>query len=168
MPGWSVAVPFMPVPGPLQTVQRAEFRGGFFALQAFWPGHVGNDNPNAVRSIGRLLDLGVFSTPLPLLKDGDLIVIVQHMIQAWGADTVGVTKVKGHATEDDVDQGRVRMEERLGNAEADTVAILGRPISLNQLWMPGGFSATGQGSLVPHHSAAPSVHDCGFPGFGKS
>ena len=30
---------FMPVPGPLQTVQCAEFRGAILALQAVWPGY---------------------------------------------------------------------------------------------------------------------------------
>ena len=42
---------FMPVPGPLQTVQRAEFWGAILALQAFWPGHFRIDNLNVVRSI---------------------------------------------------------------------------------------------------------------------
>ena len=37
-----------------------------------------------------------------------------------------MTKVKGHATEADVEQGRVRAEDRLGNMEADTAADLGR------------------------------------------
>ena len=46
------------------------------------------------------------------------------MIQARGLDTVRVTKVKGHATDADVDQGRVRLKNRLGNAETDTVADL--------------------------------------------
>ena len=34
------------------------------------------------------------------------------MILARGVDTVKVTKVKGHATEDDVDQGGVCEENR--------------------------------------------------------
>ena len=37
-----------------------------------------------------------------------------------------MTKVKGHATETDVEQGRVRLEDRLGNIEANTPADLGR------------------------------------------
>ena len=41
------------------------------------------------------------------------------MIRARGLDTVRVTKVKGHATDADVDSGRVRLEDKLGNAEAD-------------------------------------------------
>ena len=85
----------MPVPGPLQTVQRAEFLGAILALQAVWPGHLGIDILNVVRSVGRLLDRGSLSKPLPLVKDGDLVAIVQHMIHARGQDTVRVTKVKG-------------------------------------------------------------------------
>ena len=37
-----------------------------------------------------------------------------------------VTKVTGHATDVDVDQGRVRIEDKLVNAEADTAADVGR------------------------------------------
>ena len=48
------------------------------------------------------------------------------MIRAQGVDTVEVSKVKGHATEADVDQGRVRMDDRHGNDEAETAADLGR------------------------------------------
>ena len=117
--------PFKPVRGPLQTVQRAEFWGAFLAQQAFWPGHLGIDNVNVGRSIGRLLDRGSLAKPLPLVKDGALMAITRHMILAQGPDTVKVTKVKGHASEADVDQGRVRLEDRLGNIEADTAADLG-------------------------------------------
>ena len=49
----------------------------------FWlPGHVGIDNLNVVRTLGRLLDRGCLSKPVPLVKDGDLIAIVRHMILA--------------------------------------------------------------------------------------
>ena len=85
---------FMPVPGPLQTVQRAEFWSAFLALQAFWPGHLGFDNLNVVRSVGRLLDQGFPSKPLPLVKDGDLISLVQQMIRVRGPETVQVSKVR--------------------------------------------------------------------------
>ena len=47
---------FLPVPGVMQTVQRAEFWGAIIALQAYWPCHLGTDNLNVARSIGRLLD----------------------------------------------------------------------------------------------------------------
>ena len=40
-----------PVPGSLQTVQRAGFWGVNLALQASWSGHLGVENLNVVRSI---------------------------------------------------------------------------------------------------------------------
>ena len=63
--------------------------------------------------------------PLLLVKDGDLVALALYMIRARRQDTVRVTKVKGHATDADVEQGRVRLEDQLGNAEADAAADLG-------------------------------------------
>ena len=117
---------FLPVPGVLQTVQRAEFWGAIVALQAYWPCHLGIDNLNVVRSIGRLLDADCLANPLPLVKDGDLVALVQHKIRTRGRDTVRVTKVKGHAKDDDVQHGRVRLTDQQGNVEADLAADLGR------------------------------------------
>ena len=116
----------MPVPGALQSVQRAEFLESHPGLAGLLAWAFGFDNLNVVRPIGRLLDNGGFSTSLLLVKDGDLVAVVQHMIQARGADTVKVTKVKGRATEADVDQGGVLEEDRLGDAEADSAADLER------------------------------------------
>ena len=53
------------------------------------------------------------------------------MIPARGLDTVRVTKVEGHATDADVDSGRVGLEDKHGNAEADEAADLVGYISLN-------------------------------------
>ena len=116
----------LPVPGVLQTVQRAEFWGALLAMQAYWPCHLGVDNLNVVRSIGRLLDAGCLARSLPLVKDGDLVALVQCMMRTRGRDTVRVTKVKGHAKDDDVQQGRVRLTAQQGNIETDIAADLGR------------------------------------------
>ena len=105
---------FLPVPGVLQTVQRAEFWGAIVALQAYWPCHLGIDNLNVVRSIGRLLDADCLAKPLPLVKDGDLVALVQYMIRTRGRDTVRVTKVKGHAKDGDVQHGHVRLIDQQG------------------------------------------------------
>ena len=56
---------FLPVPGVMQTVQRAEFWGAIVVLQAYWPCHLGIDNLNVARSIGRLLDHDSLVKPLP-------------------------------------------------------------------------------------------------------
>ena len=47
---------FLPVPGAMQTVQRAEFWDAIIALQAYWPCHLGIDNLDVARSVGRLFD----------------------------------------------------------------------------------------------------------------
>ena len=117
---------FLPVPGVLQTVQRAAFWGAIVALQAYWPCHLCIDNLNVVRSIGRLLDAGCLAKPLPLVKDGDLVALVQYMVRTRGRETVRVTKVKGHAKDGDVQHGHVRLIDQQGNVEADIAADLGR------------------------------------------
>ena len=42
-----------------------------------------------------LLDKDSLVKPLPLVKDGDLVALVQYMIRSRGRETVRVTKVKG-------------------------------------------------------------------------
>ena len=59
---------FVPAPGLLQTVQRAELWGAIVALQSYWPCHSGIDNLNVARSIVRLLDRGGLPKPLLLSK----------------------------------------------------------------------------------------------------
>ena len=44
------------------------------------------------------------------------------MIRTRGRETVRVTKVMGHAEDVDVQQGRVRLVDQHGNAEADAAA----------------------------------------------
>ena len=56
---------FLPVPGVMQTVQRAEFWGAIVAMQAYWPCHLGIDNLNIARRKGRLLDHDSLVKPLP-------------------------------------------------------------------------------------------------------
>ena len=46
--------------------------------------HLGFDNLNVARTVGRLLDKDCLAEPLPLVKDGDLIVVVQYMIRPRG------------------------------------------------------------------------------------
>ena len=117
---------FMPVPSVMQTVQRAEFWDAIIAMQAYWPCHLGNDNLHVTGTLGRLFDRGSFVRPLPLVKDGDLIALAQYLIRVRGRVTVRVTKVKGHAEDVDVQQGRVRLLDPQENAEADTAADLAR------------------------------------------
>ena len=55
-----------------------------------------------------------------------MVARARYTIRIRGRETVRVTKVNGHATDADVGQGRVRLVDQIGNAEADTAADLGR------------------------------------------
>ena len=115
MLAWSVAVfsCLFPVLCKLFSVLNSEVL--FSALQAYWPCHLGIDNLNVARSIGRLLDHGSLVKPLPSVKDGDLIALARYMVRTQGRETVRVTKVKGHAEDVDVQQGRVRLLDQQEN-----------------------------------------------------
>ena len=114
------------VPGPLQTVQRAELWGVILALQASCGVHLGVDNLNVVRHVGRLLDGDLGALPFQVVPDGDLLCLIHHMLQLRGLDTVRISKVKGHADEGMVVDGRVRDLDLLGNNAADEAADFGR------------------------------------------
>ena len=117
---------FCSVPGPLQSVQRAEMWGVILALQSSGALHLGVDNLGVVRHVGRLLDGRPGSVPFELLNDGDLLLLIDRMIRRRGADTVSISKVKGHADEVMVRSGQVRDADRLGNDAADDAADFGR------------------------------------------
>ena len=58
--------------------------------------------------------------------DGDLLVLVQKLLNARGPGTTSIPKVKGHADEGLVRGGRVRELDKVGNGMADRAADLGR------------------------------------------
>ena len=97
----------------MQTVQRGEF---WVLLLPCRRDHSGIDNLNVARTVRQLLDRDCLVKP----NDGDLVALVQYMIRTRGRETVRVTEVKVHAEDVDVQQGRVRLEDQVGNAEADT------------------------------------------------
>ena len=55
-----------------------------------------------------------------------MIALARYMVRTQGRETVRVTKVKGRAEDVGVQQGRVRLADQQGNAEADAAADLGR------------------------------------------
>ena len=100
--------------------------GPFWPCRAFWPCHLGIDNLNVVRSIGRLLDHGSFSSPLPLVKDGDLIAAVQHMIWLGAVRLSRLLRSKVMLLRMTLIKGGCVRRISGGNCEADTAADLGR------------------------------------------
>ena len=117
---------FCSVPGPLQTVQRAELWGVILALQASDGVHLGVDNLGVVRHVGRIFDGKLSSRPFELLPDGDLLFLIETMLHIRGLDTVRVSNVKGHADEAMVRIGTVRGLDKLCNDGADEAADFGR------------------------------------------
>ena len=81
---------------------------------------------NVLRGVASLLSHKVPRSPLPLMKDGDLLATIHSMLSLRGFDTMKVSKVKGHATRAMVDSGDVRLEDLVGNNGADAAADLGR------------------------------------------
>ena len=69
---------FCSVPGPLQSVQRAEMWGVILALQSSGAVHLGVDSLGVVRHVGRLLDGRHGSVPFELVKDGDLLLLLER------------------------------------------------------------------------------------------
>ena len=110
----------------LQTVQRPELWGVLLALQAVKTVHSGVDNLNVVRHVGRLLDGNYGDTPLELVNDGDLLLLIDMVLRLRGRDSVRITKVKGHADAAVVRGGMVREQERVSNDAADKAADFGR------------------------------------------
>ena len=117
---------FCSVPGLFQSVQRAVLWGVILALQSSGAVYLGVDNLNVVRHVGCLLDGRPGSIPVELLKDGDLLLLIDRMLRLRGPDTVRSSKVKGHADEAMVLHGQVREVDRLGNNAADEAADFGR------------------------------------------
>ena len=100
--------------------------GVILALQSSGAVHLGVDNLGVVRHGGRLLDGQCDTATYELVKDGDLLLLIERMLQFRGLNTVRITNVKGHADQSMVLDGRVRELERLGNDAADEAADFGR------------------------------------------
>ena len=65
-------------------------------MQAYSGIHIGIDNMNVLRGVAALLSRRIPRSPLPLMKDGDLLATIQSMLCLRGFETVKVSKVKGH------------------------------------------------------------------------
>ena len=117
---------YLSVPKPLHTVQWAELWGVIAALQAAKPVHLGVDNANVVAQVAHIIARKDPVRPFELLVDGDFLAPVRMLVLAGGLGTTAISKVKGHADEGLVRDGRVREAHRIGNNMADEAAYFGR------------------------------------------
>ena len=102
------------IPGPLQTVQRAEIWGVLVALHGCVRVHVGVDNLNVVNHVSRIIAGRCTGKPFSQVNDGDLLFKVQQLVCWRETANAAVSKVKGHADEGLVAFGRVREVDRIG------------------------------------------------------
>ena len=66
-----------------------------------------------------------FRRPWGLQRDGDLWRIAWNALAIRGAGNQDLRKVKGHATEEDIEQGKSTVKDRNGNNKSDTLADRG-------------------------------------------
>ena len=85
---------FCPVPGSFQSVQRAEMWGVILALQSSGAVHLGVDNLGVVRHVGRLLDGCRGTVPFVLVKDGDLLLLIERMLHLEVSTRFGFLRLK--------------------------------------------------------------------------
>ena len=97
------------------SVQSAEMWGVILALQSSGAVHLGVDNLGVVRHVGRLLHGHHGSVPFELVKDGDLLLLLDRKLHLRGPDTVRISKGKGHADEDMVVSHRCHSCSFLGS-----------------------------------------------------
>ena len=113
-------------PGLCRQFKGLRCGGVILALQSSDAVHLGVDSLGVVRHVGRLLNGHHGSTPLELVTDGDLLLLVEWMHHGRGLDTIRITEVKCHADEGMVLDGRVLERDRVGNNAADEAADFGR------------------------------------------
>ena len=75
---------------------RAEMWGVILVLQSSGAVHLGVDNLDVVRHVGRLLDGHPGPIPFEFVKDGDLLFLIDRMLHLRGPDTVRISKVNCH------------------------------------------------------------------------
>ena len=63
---------------------------------------------------------------MDLCIDGDLLALIEKILAEQGPDSAQISKVKGHADESMVRDGRVRMLDKIGKDLADRAADFGR------------------------------------------
>ena len=117
---------FDSLPGPLQSVQRAELWSVVLAMQSSSAVHLGVDNLNVVRHVAGMPARRSSARPFELCTDGDLLTLIEVMVRRGGLETVCISKVKGPADDETVRTGRVRAFDKVGDDLADRAADFGR------------------------------------------
>ena len=138
-----------PFNSSLNSSTRCELAAASLALLAPVPVNTGIDNATVVLKRNRIIKhdgrqlLGgtnsILHRPNPTRKtwsqekDGDLWEVFAKLVRQRGPKSAKITKVKGHATEEMVQQGKVKAEEKRGNDHVDEAADAGATKSQGRL-----------------------------------
>ena len=103
---------------------RAELLAGILAAHADGPQHQGTDSYAYLHKLHKFLrwDNLTRRRPWSLPTDGDLWEYIQQIIEAKGRHALSASKVKGHATTKEVQQGLLTLTDKEGNDIADLMA----------------------------------------------
>ena len=108
---------------------RTEIAAGIISVCANGPVHIGSDSEVFVGKakciIAHIRAGHVNRCNWKLVSDGDLLEQFYKHVEAKGARAVNITWVKGHATDQHVQDGITTEEHKIGNKVADEVADLG-------------------------------------------
>ena len=106
---------------------RTEIAAGIVAASAEGPQHQGTDSQCYLDKLKKILNGECLTKKRPWLiqTNGDLWELLEKMIKAKGKKAFKATKVKGHATDKQVEQGKHKKEHKEGNDEADRLATQG-------------------------------------------
>ena len=124
-----------PLRGLWQTAARAELAALVLASHCAKPIHIGIDNKGVVDKANMLLQIAQekrqadgslpkkpLKKPFTLQADGDLWQQWWKIVEARTPESIAITKVKGHATDQMVQEGKVRAQDKAGNDEAVSAA----------------------------------------------
>ena len=108
--------------GPALSSTRAEAIGLYAGLALPGAHHFGVDNRGAVGRANQILRGHMGGKPWGMQDDGDVWGVFHDEALSRGVGSVRVSKVKGHATEADVQEQRATEDQKTGNHFADDAA----------------------------------------------
>jgi hypothetical protein len=119
---------YTPIGGYSGSSTRTELAAAILALAANGPVHLGTDSKvfhdKALLILGNLRKGNKIKYNWQLVSDGDLWNHFEQAARAKGYKSIRITKVKGHAKQQQVNEGIYRQCDKDGNDQADRAADL--------------------------------------------
>ena len=113
--------------GPALSSTRMEAMAIYAGLAIPGALHIELDNQSAARRARRLIRKGAPRKPWGMQPDGDIWQAIHANLAGRGTGAILVSKLKGHATAQDVLEGRCTEAQRRGNDASDVAAGAAKP-----------------------------------------